>query len=762
MFAQVVINIPLDKVFTYRIPPHLVEKATLGTRVLVPFRSRRVIGYLVEVIAEVPNHLILPHPAAHDGDGKDIEIKEILEVLDDRPLIPPSILRLTRWIADYYLAPWGRVISGCLPAGVGFREKPIIAGKKKKMVRLMADEARVESFLQLQGLRAPKQAKILSALRSIKEMSRQELLKLTGASCGALDCLIRQGLVEICEQEVWPDSLMVENEAAPSAPAREIIPTQDQQRAIQTIKAALERNEFISYVLHGVTGSGKTYVYLQAVAHTLSLGKTALVMVPEISLTHQLISRFFALFGRTIAVLHCRRSRGERLDEWRRILSGEAKVVIGARSAIFAPLEKLGLIVLDEEHETSYKQDNLPRYHARDVALMRAKMANALLVLGSATPSLETFFNASQGRFGLISLPSRATTQASPRIRLIDMKAEIRASRGKSLIFSRPLIEAIEQRLSRGEQTILFINRRGFSNFLLCCECGHVPKCKNCSVSLTYHSCDRRLRCHYCNFALPAPSLCPACGGQLQGIGSGTQKVEEQIRRLFPTARVERMDQDTVSRKSSHQKILCRLGRGEIDILIGTQMIAKGLDFPHVTLVGVVAADSILNLPDFRSAERTFQLITQVSGRAGRGDIQGEVIVQTFSPSHYSLQCASRMDYLAFYQQEIQYRRELGYPPFSRMVNIIVRGGNINLLKAAATRLMNLLVSLKPDEITALGPAQAPIFKIRGQWRLQILLKSSHTLLLNDLIRAGLAEFQAGFTGEGIQIDIDVDPINLM
>ncbi|MEW6381637.1 MAG: primosomal protein N' [bacterium] len=762
MFAHVVVNIPLDRAFTYRIPPQLLEKATAGKRVLVPFRNRQVIGYIVEVTARA----IVSGPAVSGPASstisretrEGIEIREILEVLDDAPLLPPLLLRLTRWIADYYLASWGSVISGSLPAGVGFREKSI-PGKKVKYVRIIAGDAQVEDFLQLQGKKAPRQARALLALRK-QEMSMPQLCKLTGANRASLDCLAHRGLVEIFEQEVFRGPLIFQDESGTAG--KEIIPNPDQQRAIQQIHSALDREEFAPFVLHGVTGSGKTYVYLQAVAHALDRGRTALVMVPEISLTHQLISRFSALFGRRIAVLHSGLGKGERVDEWRRVVAGEAKVAIGARSAIFAPLERLGLIVLDEEHETSYKQDNTPRYHARDVALMRAKMANAVLLLGSATPSMESFFSVRQGTFGLLTLPSRATTHTGPRIQLIDMKAENQAQKVKPL-FSRPLIQAIEQRIKRKEQAILFINRRGFSHFLLCCDCGHVPKCRNCSVSLTYHACEGRLRCHYCNFAAPAPQSCPACQkGRLQCIGSGTQKVEEEARQLFPSARIERMDQDTVTRRTSHHSILSRLGRGEIDLLIGTQMIAKGLDFPRVTLVGVVAADSILNLPDFRSAERTFQLITQVSGRAGRGDIQGEVIVQTFSPSHYSLQCASRMDYRAFYEQEIQYRKELGYPPFSRMVNIIVRGGNVNLLKAAASRLMNLLVSLKPDEISALGPSQAPVFKIRGQYRLQILLKSSQSLMLNDLIRKGIAEFQAGFTGEGIQVDIDIDPINLM
>ncbi|MEW5803508.1 MAG: primosomal protein N' [bacterium] len=818
MFAQIVINVPLDRAFTYRIPDQLLQKAAVGKRVLVPFRNRRVIGYIVAVTARA------------DLTGIR-DVKEILEVLDDAPFISTALLRLTKWIADYYLASWGSVISGSLPAGIGFKERSIPV-KKAKFVRLIAQSPELEEFLHIQGKKAPRQAAVILALQE-QEFSLAALLKSTGANRNSLQCLAQRNLIEIYEREIFRDPLIFQDETA----KKEIIPNKDQQKAIQVIKSALDREEFSPFLLHGVTGSGKTHVYLQAVSHALAMGKTALVMVPEISLTHQLVNRFHNLFGNRIAVLHSGLGKGERIDEWRRVLSQEATVAIGARSAIFAPLQKLGLVILDEEHETSYKQDNSPRYHARDVALMRAKMANALLLLGSATPSLESFHAARGGLFGHLTLPDRATTHPLPKIQLVDMKTEIRREEPKQIqeskqireskqaqgakqiqesrqiqgakaiqrwtpgknpggtpggtpqggtpqgkaegnpygprggktggntrpLFSRVLIEAIERRIRQKEQAILFINRRGFSNFLLCCDCGHVPKCRNCSVSLTYHAYEGRLRCHYCNFVSPAPHLCPACRkGKLQYIGFGTQKVEEEARCLFPSARIERMDQDTVTRKTSHQKILSRLANGEIDILIGTQMIAKGLDFPKVTLVGVVAADSILNLPDFRSAERTFQLITQVAGRAGRGEIQGEVIVQTFSPSHYSLQCASRMNYRAFYEQEILYRQELGYPPFSRMINIIIKGGDINVLKAAATRLMNLLVSLKPDEVSILGPAQAPIFKIRGQYRFQILLKSSQSLALNDLIRKGIIEFQAGFTGEGIQLDIDVDPVNLM
>ncbi|MBN1225556.1 MAG: primosomal protein N' [Deltaproteobacteria bacterium] len=740
-FAQVVINIPLDRIFTYQIPPHLVEKTAVGTRVLIPFRNRRLIGHVVEITDKttVPN------------------LKPIYNVLDNSPIISPSLLRLHKWIADYYLTSWGSVISSSLPSGIGSHKKSISI-KKINFVHLCADNTKIQQFLQKHGQKAPKQAAILNALLKQGEISLPQILKMTQTTHSSIQGLVQKGLVMLEVKEVYRDPVRYQDESA----KKKITPNPDQQKAVQQIKAALNKEEFVPFLLHGITGSGKTYVYLQAVAHVLHMNKTAMIMVPEISLTHQLLNLFYDSFGDQIAIFHSALGQGERIDEWRRILRGEAKVAIGARSAIFSPLNNLGLIILDEEHETSYKQDNSPRYHARETALMRAKMSGAVVVLGSATPSMESFHAAEKGVYTLLNLPRRATPHHLSKIKLVDMRKEYHQQKNQC-IFSHTLTEAINQRLERKEQIILFLNRRGFSSFLLCCDCGHVPKCRNCSVSLTYHANENRLRCHYCSYVCVAPQTCPDCKkGMLQRIGFGTQKVEEEARKLFPSARIERMDQDTVTRKTSHQQILSRLGQGKIDLLIGTQMIAKGLDFPRVTLVGVVAADTILNLPDFRSAERTFQLITQVSGRAGRGEIPGEVIVQTFTPSHYSLQCASSMDYQGFYEREINYRKQLGYPPFGRMINIIIRGGEINTLKHAAQRLANFLISLKPDEITILGPAQAPIFKIRGQHRYQILLKSNDTLLLNTFIRKGMAEFYKGWPIKGIQVDINVDPINLM
>jgi primosomal protein N' (replication factor Y) len=740
-YAQVVINLPLDKVFTYQIPHELMEKIAVGKRVSIPFQNRRLIGHVVAI-----------------QDKTDlVDLKRIYDVLDDYPVISPSLMQLDKWVADYYLTSWGSVISSSLPAGIGFKKKAIPI-KKVKFVHIKGEEAEIEAFLRKYGKKAPKQAALLTTLQRCREISLSQLLQTTQGTHAHIQRLVQRDLVKIQEREVYRSLSYFHD----GSPAKIISPNPDQQTAIHKIITAMKRAEFTPFLLHGITGSGKTFVYLQVVAQALKMGKTALIMVPEISLTHQLINLFHTFFGDRIAVFHSALGEGERVDEWRRILRGEAKIAIGARSAVFAPLEKLGLIILDEEHETSYKQDKSPRYHARDVSLIRARMSKAVLVLGSATPSLESLYASRLNAYTVLSLPHRATTHSLSKIRLVDMRRECREQRGQ-ILFSRALREGIQQRLQRKEQVILFLNRRGFSSFLLCCDCGHVPKCQNCSVSLTCHTHEKRLRCHYCNYVTLIPQACPNCKkGVLQYFGFGTQKVEDEAKRLFPSAKIERMDTDTMTGKTSLQRALERLGQGEIDLLIGTQMIAKGLDFPRVTLVGVVSADTMLNLPDFRSAERTFQLITQVAGRAGRGDIPGEVIVQTFTPSHYSLQCACRTDLEGFYKKEIGYRKELGYPPFSKMINVIVRGGEINILKAAVMQLRNLLISLKPDEITLLGPAQAPVFRIRGQYRFQMLLKSNDTLLLNRFIRKGIAEFSAKGFGKGIQIDVDVDPINLM
>ncbi len=563
-FAQVVVNIPLDKIFTYQIPNHLIDKAAVGKRVLIPFRSRQLIGHIIDIIDR-------------SGIGDLTGIKPVLDVLDDLPLISPSLLQLNKWIADYYLSSLGSVMASSLP--IGFKKESIPV-KRVKYARLTAPQnPELEIFLSKVEKKAPKQAAIINMLKQLGGGSTlTELIKTTRATSSSIHCLVDKGLIAITEQEVYrsPDRL------SDHAPIRDIIPNQEQQRAIEQIRHGVSKGEFTPCLLYGITGSGKTLVYLKTVEYALEMGKTALIMVPEISLTHQLINLFHSFFGRNIAVLHSALSDGERLDEWRRIWKGEAKVAIGARSAVFAPLENLGLIILDEEHETSYKQDHSPRYHARNVAMMRAKMAGATLVLGSATPCLESFYAVRQGRFTLLHLSGRATPHPLSDVKLVDMRKEFKEQKKQSL-FSRSLIEAISLRVQKKEQSILFLNRRGFSNFLLCVDCGHVPQCINCSVSLTYHADEDRLRCHYCNYMSRPPLTCPDCKkGKIQLMGFGTQRVEDEARRLFPSAVIERMDQDTVTRKASHQKILSRLGKGEIDLLIGTQMIAKGLDLPRV------------------------------------------------------------------------------------------------------------------------------------------------------------------------------------
>ena len=688
-FAQVCVNIPSDKLFTYQIPQQLIKKAEVGKRVLVPFRNRRLMGHIVELIDKTTLQ----------------ECKEIINILDDSPIISPPLMELFKWISDYYITSLANVIAGALPAKLGFHKQSLPI-KKQKYLQLTNEGPDITKFIQAYEKKAPKQTAIISFLLKHGEVLLPRVLEATKATHQTVNSLIQKGLIEVSEKEIYRKPVLIKE----NTEEKKITPNYHQQKSITQIQKALDNKCFTPFLLHGITGSGKTYVYLQAVLHSLKSGKTAIVLVPEISLTHQLINRFHTLFGDRIAVIHSGLSEGERYDEWRRIHQGEAKVVIGARSAIFAPLADLGLIVLDEEHETSYKQDNAPRYHTREVALMRAKIHQAVLILGSATPSLESFHLAQEGFFKLLKIPTRATTHSLSNIQLIDLKKEFRKQKSAPL-FSQALIQGIRQRLQKKEQTILFLNRRGFSSFLLCRLCGYVPKCKHCSVSLTYHSSQNILRCHYCSYVSKVLTTCPNCKGILQPIGFGTQKVEEEAGKFFPKARIQRMDQDTVTRKNSHQQILSRLGRGEIDILIGTQMIAKGLDFPKVTLVGVVAADTLLNLPDFRAAERTFQLITQVAGRSGRGEVPGEVIIQTFSPSHYSLQCACQMNYLGFYHQEILYRKELGYPPLGKMINIIIKGAEVNTLKYSVEKLMDLFIALKPDEIIILGPAQALFFK---------------------------------------------------
>jgi primosomal protein N' (replication factor Y) len=534
-------------------------------------------------------------------------------------------------------------------------------------------------------------------------------------------------------------------------------PTSDQEAILSEILKGIHSKRFSPFLIYGVTGSGKTEIYIRAIEEVLIQGREAIVLVPEISLTPQLLSRFIDRFGENLALLHSGLGRGERYDQWRRIWKGEVKIAMGARSAIFAPFRNVGIIIVDEEHDPSYKQEEKLKYHARDVAVVRAKQVEATLLLGSATPSLESFYNAERGKFRLLNLPERIEGRPLPRVEVVDVKKEVG-------LLSEKVRTALQKNIEDKKQSLLFLNRRGFANFILCPDCGHTFKCPNCSVTLTYHLRDRTLQCHYCDYRIKAPGDCPKCQGhRLQGMGIGTERLEQEIRLLFPETQVGRMDRDTTSRRRSHLQILKRLESGSIDILVGTQMIVKGHDFPNVTFVGVVSADTSLHFPDFRSSERTFQLLTQVAGRAGRGDVFGEVVIQTFNPDHYSILRAKDHDYIGFYQEEIQFRKALEYPPFSRLINFRMVGNSERRTKAAAEEMGRIGQSLLKKGygrgIEILGPSTAPFAKMRGKFRWQMLAKGKSHQLLHRFTKELAFRMEVQLKGKGVHLDIDVDPV---
>ncbi len=617
-------------------------------------------------------------------------------------------------------------------------------------------EAVEETALALQS-RSPRQAAVLRLLAS-GALPSTEIQRRGGAGAEGLRALEKRGLVQRASVRVRRDPFSGRQFSYP-APA----PTPDQEAALTEIVGRMGQREPGTVLLHGVTGSGKTEVYLQAIEACLASGRQALVLVPEIALTPQMIQRFRGRFGDRVAVLHSRLGAGERFDEWYRAASGEADIAIGARSGLFAPFNNIGLIVLDEEHENTYKQDEAPRYHAREAAGFLAKEHSALLVLGSATPSLESYFRASAGEIRLLSLPRRIGDRPLPPVEVVDMREEL-AEEHRGVI-SRPLAHGLKECLSGGHQAILFLNRRGHSTFVLCRDCGHSLRCPDCEVSLTFHQGQSKLNCHYCGHLEPLSSTCPACkGSRIRYFGTGTEKLEEELARLFPLARVARMDIDSTRAKGAHEEILGRLASGGIDVLVGTQMVAKGLDFPGVTLVGVVAADIALNLPDFRATERTFQLITQVAGRSGRGERPGLVLIQTYNPEHFAILAASRHDYQAFYEQEIKIRRELGFPPFTSLVSLVVWGQDHDLVGAEARRLAQALQDMG-DPALVLGPVPAPMARLRGNWRQQILIKGpgiekgTGIEALADRVKKAL---EAWKPKAAVSVTIDVNPQNML
>jgi primosomal protein N' (replication factor Y) len=729
----------------YVVPERLEASIIVGSRVQVPLQGQRVPAVVIAQLTDSPFR------------GK---LKEIASVVGTRPMFTPGLLRLARWIADYYIVPPHQVLRTMLPQAV--RTKPETFLSDSRLQLLQTPDA--EKWEKLQKT-APLQIRILDLLKSAGgEMRLSELRRELPQASTVIKALLKNGWISRSELRVERDPFQNE-EFMPSAPLQF---TDEQQSAFDAILPLLEKPaEARPILLEGVTGSGKTEVYLQIIAQVLARGQTALVLVPEISLTPQTIERFKSRFSdrkERIAVLHSHLSEGERHDEWFKVQEGRADIVIGARSAIFAPLERLGIIIVDEEHEPSYKQDENPRYHARDVAVVRAKLENCLVLLGSATPSLESYENARRGKYELLRLTRRTDGKTLPYIRIVDMRLQRRKGTGTSVanagILSEVLRKAVESRLEKREQTILFLNRRGFNTSVSCTACGEVVQCQECSIPMTLHKKDQRLVCHVCGARRLLPKICPFCQEKaVQFTGYGTERVEEVVREVFPKARIARVDTDTIQRKNQLRDLLRDFRAQKLDILIGTQMIAKGLDFPNVTLVGVLNADIALNMPDFRAAERTLQLLVQVAGRAGRGEVKGEVVVQTYAPHTPAVQFARHNDFDGFAQQEIEHRQAFRYPPFTHVVLIHARGKNQSLAEFALQTLHRRLAEKLPEGTLMGEPAPAALAKAHGQFRYQLLLRSEK---IRPLARHIQQIVRSADIPPEVTVVWDVDPVSLL
>jgi primosomal protein N' (replication factor Y) len=737
LYAQVAINVPLNKTFHYKVPEELEGRLRVGARVIVPFGRRHTTGYCVGLSGECPleDHLV----------------RNVVEVVDEVPLLDSPMLALTQWVAQEYQCSWGAALEAALPAAV--REGR--AGRKVTLVEARRPASEMLDQAAVIEMRAPRQAAALRALAEAGELTLAELAGTTGADSSVVHALARRGWVQV-RKESLPTDALAGLRAPRTAP---YVPTPDQKTALEEIFQRLASERPGVVLLHGVTGSGKTEVYLQALRKVVDEGKQGIVLVPEISLTPQTVRRFASRFEK-VAVLHSRLTEAERRDEWRRIRSGGVEVVIGVRSAIFAPTSKLGLVVVDEEHEPSFKQQASPRYHAVSVAIRRAEQEGALVILGSATPSLETYCRARTGGYAHVLLPRRVTQSPLPRVEIVDMKVE-RAEQKKFCLLSRRLTAAMRQSLSQGDQVILFLNRRGFSTFITCARCRYVLKCERCDVSLVYHRKSGRAKCHYCGLEREAPLECPACGSPaLRYLGVGTQRIEEELRALFPQHTCARMDSDSTRARRSHREILDDFREGRTHVLLGTQMIAKGLDFPNVTLVGVLDADVALNLPDFRSSERTFQLIAQVAGRTGRGFKGGRVIVQTSSPEQACVRFAIHHDHAGFAEHELANRRALGYPPFGRLTRILVEAKDADRCRSKCQEIAAMLQTVRGDKnVEILGPAEAPIARMKGAYRWHLILKELTPGHMHELLAACRSSLRSS---GGAQVTIDVDPINML
>ena len=801
LYCDVSLPVPMDQPFTYALPETLGHRVRPGSRVTVPFGVRKLTGVVVRCHSEPP----------------DAPARAVFRLLDEEPAIGPELMALGRWVAGYYCAPLGEVLRTMTPLGGEIRRTKTYvltdAGRDATRQLLLgaSDEDPVVAILRLLEARPLSagylKAKLPLADRALRSLEKKGLIQIENLDSDRdpsrassarlrLEFKGRPADVKLTKRErelaafleLHPGShnlrelestLEGAGQAARSLARRGLVSLRTelpvwgnlaarephvlnprQQEAFDRIRAAVEARQFKTFLLHGVTGSGKTEIYLRAIETTLALGRGAMLLVPEIALTPAMAGQFFHRFGDRVAILHSAFTDVERAEQWRRIQAGTAGVVVGTRSGVFAPVRNLGLIVVDEEHDGSYKQEETPRYHGRDTAIVRAQAAGAVVVLGSATPSLESRYNAEKAKYDLLELPERIEHRPMPDVEVVDMRVEFLETR-KQAVFSRRLLDAIRGRLDNGEQTMLLLNRRGFSSVVACRACGHRLECINCAVTLTYHRRDRRMLCHYCGYAERIPSRCPKCESEhIYFLGTGSEKVEEELHREFPAARVTRMDRDTVTGKRQYETVLEGFREGNYDILVGTQMIAKGHDIPNVTLVGVVSADVGLGMPDYRAAERSFQLLTQVAGRAGRGELPGIVVIQTINPEHYAVRFAAAQDYRLFYEKEIQFRKMMRYPPFAALANIIIRGRKQEDAMRMSGEVGRLLTP-PPEKMRVLGPAEAPVPRLKDEFRYQILLKAASRASLNQTLQAlrrHALEQKWGPTA----LVIDVDPVSVL
>jgi primosomal protein N' (replication factor Y) len=815
-FCDVALPVPLDMVFTYRVPTEAAP--VVGGRVLVPFRQQRLTGIVVEL---------------HDREPS-LTIKPLLNVLDIAPVLDEQLLRLGRWIADYYLAPLGEVFRTMLPLNAEFKRaiayritaqgrmalhlagmsgssarsrrtpeeqaaefrvlddlaaqesetgesaqvreeslrsatrvsKSILSGMVRKMwltredvsnVRDATRTVKIALLKSAEGKLNDNQKKLVETLAASGGRVALEMLHALEVPRTTLAALIKRGLIEIVEE---PAAFVV-SRSNPRPSRVEFDFNAAQRAALNSLRETVGTRKFSGILLHGVTGSGKTAVYLAGMRAVLDAGRSAILLVPEIGLTPAIAADLHQIFGEEVAILHSALSDKERAQQWHRIKSGEARVVVGTRSAVFAPVADLALIIVDEEHDSSYKQEETPRYHARDVAVVRAKMASAVVVLGSATPSLESYFNAKKNKYALVELPDRVEQRPLPEVEIVDMRQEFQET-GHEQVISRKLAAEIKDRLDRKEQVMVLLNRRGYSPVVLCRTCGKKLECQNCAIALTHHKREHRMICHYCGYTAPVPKMCAHCGSEyVYFIGTGSEKLEELLHGMFPQARIARLDRDTVRGHEDFERILNALNQGELDVLVGTQMIAKGHDIHGVTLVGVVGADAALGMPDFRAAERTFQLLTQVAGRAGRGQSPGKVILQTYFQDHYAVQYAARHDFAGFYDKELRFRSWMHYPPYAALANVLVRSDKLDEALRWSGTLGKWFEQTRHEGVRVLGPATAPIMRLKREYRYHFVLKSQSREKLNATLRAMLA-YAAQHKIPRTQIIVDVDAIWLM